>query len=201
LPSGKHVPSITTVLGHFKKAKIAQWRNRVGAEEANRVSSKAAGRGTRYHNMIERYLENQPPEKVITESTMPDLKEMFKIAQPTIDRIDNIHYVECPLFSEILGVAGRCDLIAEFDGKLSIIDHKTSTKEKREEWVIDYFEQKTAYAMMYEEWRGIKIDQIVTIIVCDDLNTPQIFVRDPAHYKDSLLNKINQYHELQRKVA
>jgi genome maintenance exonuclease 1 len=201
LPSGAHVPSITTVLGHFKKKSIAQWRAKVGNEEANRISSKAAGRGTRYHNMIERYLENQPPEKVITESTMPDLREMFKIVLPTLDRIDNIHYVECPLFSEKLGVAGRCDLIAEFDGKLSIIDHKTSVKEKREEWIIDYLEQKTAYGMMYEEWTGIKVPQIVTIIVCDDLNTPQIFIRDPEHYKESLLNKIEQYSQEQRKVA
>lgn len=201
LPSGKHVPSITTVLGHFKKASIAKWRSRVGTEEANRVSSKAAGRGTRYHNMIERYLENQPPEKVITENTMPDLREMFKVVQPTIDRIDNIHYVECPLFSEKLGIAGRCDLIAEFDEKLSIIDHKTSIKEKKEDWVLDYFEQKTAYSMMYEEWTGIKIEQIVTIIVCDDLPVPQIFVRNPEHYKEGLLNKISQYNEAQRKVA
>jgi len=201
LPSGKHVPSITTVLGHFKKKNIAQWRAKVGNEEANRISSKAAGRGTRYHNMIERYLENQPPEKVITESTMPDLKEMFKIVLPTLDRIDNIHYIECPMFSESLGVAGRCDLIAEFDGKLSIIDHKTSTKEKREDWVIDYFEQKTAYAIMYEEWLGQKIEQIVTIIVCDDLNIPQIFVRNPEHYKESLMNKIAEYKQVYKEVA
>lgn len=201
LPSGRHVPSITTVLGHFKKAKIAQWRNRVGAEEANRVSSKAATRGTKYHNMVERYLENQAPDKVITESTMPDLREMFKVAKPTIDRIDNIHYIECPLYSETLGVAGRCDLIAEFDGVLSIIDHKTSTKEKKEEWITEYFEQKTAYGIMYKEWLGIEVNQIVTIIVCDDLNVPQIFVRDPNHYKESLMNKIQAYQQQFKEVA
>ena len=197
LPSGNKVPSITTVLGHFKKQKINEWRQKVGTEEANRISSKAAARGTKYHNMVERYLENQPKDKVLSESVMPDLRHMFQIAQPTLDRIDNIHYVETALYSEKIRVAGRCDLIAEFDGVLSVIDHKTSTKEKKEEWIIDYLEQKTAYGMMFEELFGIKINQIVTIIICDDLNTPQIFIRNPEHYQESLLEKINKYHELQ----
>jgi genome maintenance exonuclease 1 len=126
---------------------------------------------------------------------------MFKIAKPTLDRIDNIHYIECPLFSETLGIAGRCDLIAEFDGVLSIIDHKTSTKEKKEEWITEYFEQKTAYAEMYKEWLGIEVNQIVTIIICDDLNVPQIFVRDPKHYKDSLFQKIQMYQQQFKEVA
>lgn len=201
LPSGRLVPSVTTVLSHFEKKHIQQWRQKVGVEEANRISKRAAGRGTRFHNLVEKYFENKPYDTIITESTMPDLKEMFRIVLPTFDRIDNIHYVECPLYSETLGVAGRCDLIAEFDGKLSIIDHKTSTKEKREEWIQKYLEQKTCYAMMYEELYGIPIDQIVTIILCDDLNVPQIFIREKEHYKQSLLEKIEKYHNYEKGLA
>lgn len=201
LPSGRLVPSVTTVLGHFEKKRINEWRRKVGNEEANRISAKASGRGTRFHNLVEKYFENKPYDQVITESTMPDLKEMFQIALPTFDRIDNIHYVECALYSEALGVAGRCDLVAEFDGKLSIIDHKTSTKEKKEEWIIKYLEQKTCYGMMYEELFGIPIQQIVTIIIADDLKVPQIFIRDPEHYKEGLLSKIEAYHKYERELA
>jgi genome maintenance exonuclease 1 len=182
------------VLGYFKRKSIAKWRERVGNEEATRISTKAAGRGTKFHNLVEKYFHNIPKEQMLTETVMPDLIEMFRKAQPAFERIDNIHYIECPLYSETMKVAGRCDLIAEFDGELAIIDHKTSLKEKREEWIQEYLEQKTCYALMHEERFGTPIEKIVTIIIADDLNVPQLFIRNKSDYKDSLFRKLEEYH-------
>jgi genome maintenance exonuclease 1 len=191
-PTGKKLPSVTTVLGHSKKQLIFEWRNRVGNEEANKISTRASIRGTKFHNMLEKYLCNEDP-KMIFEDVMPDMKQAFNDARSTIDLIDNIHYIESPLYSELLGLAGRTDVIAEFDGVPSIIDFKTSTKEKREDWIQNYFEQGTAYSLMYEEMTGRTVEQIVIIISVDGLDKPQVFVKNRIDYVDSLIEKIENY--------
>lgn len=189
-PNGKKLPSVTTVLGHFKKKAMIEWRNRVGHEEANKISTRSSMRGTKFHNMMESYLRN---EEGFLDGVMPDMKQSFRDAQETLDLIDNIHYIEGQMYSEKLGVAGRTDCIAEFGKVLSIIDFKTSTKQKKEEWIDNYFEQGTAYALMYEELVGNPIDQIVIIIATDDSDTPQVFIRDKNQYIQNLLEKIHLY--------
>ena len=191
-PSGKKLPSVTTVLGHSKKQSILEWRKRVGEEEANKISTRASVRGTKFHNMMEKYLLN---DKSLFENVMPDMKQAFNDVKKTIDLIDNIHYIECPLYSEELGVAGRTDCIGEFAKTLSVIDFKTSTKLKKEEWIDNYFEQSTAYALMYEELVGTPIDQIVIIISVDGETEPQVFIREKKHYLESLMEKIKAYKE------
>ena len=189
-PNGKKLPSVTTVLGHFKKKAMIEWRNRVGHEEANKISTRASMRGTKFHNMMESYLRN---EEGFLDGVMPDMKQSFRDAQETLDLIDNIHYIEGQMFSEKLGVAGRTDCIAEFGDVLSIIDFKTSIKQKKEEWIDNYFLQATAYKMMYEELVGNPIDQIVIIIATDDSDRPQVFVKDPNLYVEDLLSFIDRY--------
>lgn len=189
-PSGKKLPSVTTVLGHFKKKAMIEWRNRVGHEEADKISTRASIRGTKFHNMMESYLRN---EDNYLDGVMPDMKQSFRDMQETLDLIDNIHYIESPLYSEKLGVAGRTDVIAEFGGVLSIIDFKTSTRQKKEHWIENYFEQGTAYALMYEELVNRPIDQIVILIATDDSDEPQVFIRDKNQYIQNLLEKIHLY--------
>lgn len=189
-PNGMKLPSVTTVLGHFSKAKILEWRNRVGNDVANAISGRASTRGTKFHNMLEKYLKN---DKTLFENVMPDMRMAFNDVKSTIDKIDNIHYIEAPLYSEVLGVAGRTDVIAEFDGVPSIIDFKTSLRLKKEEWIHNYFEQGTAYSLMYEEMTKCQIHQIVIIISVDGEDTPQVFIKDRIDYIDSLMTKIESY--------
>jgi genome maintenance exonuclease 1 len=198
LPNGTHAISVTTMLGHFKKKAIQAWRDRVGHEEANKISAKASSRGTKVHNLLEKYLENVPV-KTLTENLMLDLKQNFLDIRADVDRIDNIHHIEASLYSEKMLLAGRTDVIAEFDGTLSIIDFKTSRKEKRKEHIQDYFEQATAYALMYEERTEIVIDQIVIIILADDLPKPQVFIESKENYIETLFDKILTYHRDQKK--
>jgi genome maintenance exonuclease 1 len=194
-PSGKLLPSVTTFLGHFKKASIMEWRRKVGEEEANKISAKASRRGTRFHSLMESYITNQETSTYLTEDVMPDMKQAFHDMVPTLDRIDNIHYVETMLYSEMLGLAGQVDCIAEFDGVPSVIDFKTSNKLKREDWITNYFEQCTCYSLMYEEMTGIKAKQIVVLISVDGEMKPQIFVKQRKEYVPELANKIKQFRQ------
>jgi len=117
---------------------------------------------------------------------------LFKQAKQMLSKIDNIHFQEAPLYSHEFGIAGRVDCIAEFEGKLSIIDFKTSSKEKKESWIENYFVQETGYAKMYEERSGIKVEQIVTLITCQNGFT-QVFIKDPEDYVPLLKDYIAEY--------
>ena len=178
-PEGLLYPSVTTITSQHGKDKIIEWRNRVGEEEANRISTKASSRGTRVHKICENYLNN---EEDFARKTMPDSIAMFKSIQPLLDEhVNNIHALEIPLYSHHLKVAGRVDCIAEYDGKLSIIDFKTSGRLKEESWIKGYFMQCSAYAVMYEERTKIPVSQIVIMIAVDS-EYPQVFIKKRNEY-------------------
>ena len=181
-PSGELYPSITSILGEFSKASILKWRKRVGETEANKVSGKASRRGTRLHSVCEKYIQNE--ERFLT-GELPHITELFKTIEPYLERIDNIHGVELGLYSNHFGVAGRTDLIAEFDGKLSVIDYKTSNRTKKKEWCESYFAQCAFYAVAYEELTKIPVPQVVVIIAVDS-EQPQLFVEKRDDWTDKI---------------
>jgi len=177
-PEGNTYPSVTSVTGLYNKKEILEWRKRVGEAEANRISTKASSRGTRVHKLCEDYLNNE----LNTDRYMPDSVGMFKSIQPIIDQyVDNIYAIEAPLYSDHLKVAGRVDCIAEFDGKLSIIDFKTSSRQKSEDKIQNYFMQCAAYAVMFEERTGIPVPRIAIVITVDS-DHPQVFVKKRNDY-------------------
>jgi len=188
-PSGKRLPSVTTVVGAMKKQAIMEWRNRVGEVEADRISKLATGRGNRVHDLAERYLKN---EKIDWVREMPDSVEMFRTLIPYLQKINNIHYIEQALWSEQIGMAGRVDLIAEWDGVLSVIDFKTSKKIKKAEDIQDYFAQCTAYSGMYEEHVGVPIDQIVIVMAVEN-EKPLIFIEKTGDHINTLVEHIEFY--------
>ena len=188
-PSGQRLPSVTTVLGAMKKKEIMAWRRKVGEVEANRISKLATGRGNRVHTLAEKYLLN---ETIEWKKEMPDAVEMFQSISPHFSKINNIHYMEQALWSEKIGLAGRVDLIAEWEGKLSVIDFKTSKRIKTEDKIQDYFAQCVAYAMMYEERVGAPIDQIVVLMAVES-EQPLIFVKDTKDYVNTLYEHIEFY--------
>ena len=185
-PEGLLYPSVTTITGQHGKDKILEWRRRVGEEEANRISTRASNRGTKVHKICENYLNNEEDyartNPAHIHKTMPDSIAMFKSLQPLLDEhVNNIHALEIPLYSHHLKVAGRVDCIAEYDGKLSIIDFKTSGRLKEESWIKGYFMQCSAYAVMYEERTGIPVSQIVIMIAVDSEH-PQVFIKKRNDY-------------------
>ena len=161
-PAGK-LPSVTTVLGRAKAQSIMEWRRRVGEEEATRITTRAARRGTKVHQICEDFVLN----KDIGEPT-PDNLEMFLQLKPLLEEnVGTVYGVESPLWSEFLGVAGRVDLVAEWKGSPAIIDFKTSARMKKEEWIDNYFMQTACYAVMFEERTGKPIPNIVVAIATD----------------------------------
>ena len=188
-PKGDKYISITSLLSHLSAAGISKWRARVGEAEANKISRQASSRGTRVHNICESYIQNQVG---ILEGELPDAIEMFNSIVPLLDRIDNIHVVEGALFSDDLGVAGRTDLIGEFDEKLSVIDYKTSRKRKTWEMCHGYFMQGTFYAHAYEELTGISIDYIVIIMAVDG-DEPLLFRETKDRWIGPLRQVITKY--------
>jgi genome maintenance exonuclease 1 len=162
-PSGNRYPSVTTVIGSNskKQAGLAKWRARVGKETAQAVSTRAAGRGTRVHKLYEDYLNNELDVTKYKDMPLPWV--MFNSSRHILDRINNIYLQEAALYSDYLEIAGRVDCIAEFDGELSIIDFKTSAKEKQEEYLYDYYVQECAYACMLQERYELSVKKLITI--------------------------------------
>ena len=196
LPDGSSVPSITTILGYFKRKELAKWREKVGKDEANRVSHTASSRGTAFHKAVDMYFDGN-----IMENMMPDIKIHFNNCLPEFHKINNIHFKEAALYSTHLQIAGRTDLIAEYDGILSIIDFKTSNRPKTKEQIKDYFLQGTAYGLMYEELTGTSINQVVIIMASDGLDYPQVFIEKVQDHIYDLASKVQAYHSLTNRTS
>tara|TARA_R100001509_G_C4839595_1_gene206128 strand:+ start:377 stop:1057 length:681 start_codon:yes stop_codon:yes gene_type:complete len=192
-PTGEKYPSVTTVTGLHSKKAIMDWRKRVGEEKANKISTQASARGTRVHNLCEKYLNNEMYYK--QGCNVNDLGMFYKIKSILDNKITNIHALEVPLYSHHLRVAGRVDCIAEYDNKLSVIDFKTSTKEKKEHWIQNYFMQCSAYAVMYEEITKIPITELVIIIAVQEGNA-QVFTKKRDDYIKDFISYRKLFDEL-----
>jgi hypothetical protein len=155
--------SITSVTSHKNRQFFADWRKKIGAEKADKITRQATSRGTDMHLLTEHHLKNEELPKV-----QPLSEFLFKIAQPDLNRINNIHALEGSMYSKVLGIAGTVDCIAEFDGELAIIDFKTSKKPKPVEWIEHYFVQCMAYGCMLYELTGLQVKKLVIIMACEN---------------------------------
>lgn len=183
--AGVGYPSATTVLSILNKDSINKWRERVGEEEANRVSKQATTRGSKIHSLTEAYLKNEEVDFDAVKASLLD-QEMFNKFKSILDPIDNIHCQELALYSDYLRMAGRVDCIAEYNGVRAVIDFKTSNRPKKKEYISSYFMQATAYAIMYEERTGIPVPFIVILIAVDG-DEPQVFVEKRDNWAKKLL--------------
>ena len=190
LPNGEWVPSITSVTSFYNREIFAKWRARVGIEEANRITKKATARGTDFHEVAQAYLENKD---LNWDDYRPLSKFMFYHAKPYLDKINNIHAIERTLYSEYLGLAGRVDCIAEYEGELAVIDFKTSEKIKPEKWLENYFVQETFYAAAYYELTGIPVTKLITIMVTPGGDVKVFDKRNKGDYIKLLVRYIKEF--------
>ena len=190
-PEGNKYPSITTVLSTRKKEGLFEWRKRVGNDVANYVARTSASRGTKVHHMCEDYLNNEFDEEKHKKDFLPFC--LFnQLKDQALCNVGNIHAQEAGLYSDKYKVAGRVDCVAEYKDTLSIIDFKTSTKERSDDWNENYYIQGSAYAEMFEERTKIKIDQVVILVVTED-GTVQEFVKSKQDYLPMLEASINEW--------
>jgi len=185
-PDGNSYPSITTVLSQQENLGIEAWKAKVGEKEAKRISKESMRIGTAVHQMAEFYLSNYIIKLKNEEKKIVDT---FNRLRFLLGNINNIVGVEIPLFSDLLRVAGTTDCIAEYNGRLSVIDFKTSRRPKKEEWIEDYWMQTFFYKLAFEEMTGIEIQQVVILVACVDSFDVQVF-KKPAKDADEWLEKL-----------
>lgn len=190
-PEGNKYPSITTVLGAGEKQWLKNWRNMLGDARANKEMKRAADRGTAVHLMIERFLNNEDQP---TAGQLLEHVSEFNSLRLYLKQIDNILTQETALWSDVLKVAGRVDCVGEYQGKLSIIDFKTSTNDKTGSMIQDYFLQTSAYALMFQERYDIQIDQVVIIMSVEKGVMPLVFKQPVEPHIEPLLHRINKYY-------
>ena len=195
-PEGNKYPSITTVLSIRNKKGLHEWRKRVGNDVANYVARTAASRGTKVHHMCEDYLNN-------VYTNYPSKWEKHKkdflpyclfnqLKEQALCNINGIYAQEAGLYSDKYKVAGRVDCIAGYKGVPSIIDFKTSSKERNDDWNENYYIQGSAYAEMFGERTGIEISQVVILVVTED-GTVQEFIKDKHNYLDALVESVAEW--------
>ena len=191
-PTGEKYPSVTSVTGLLNKEAIKKWRKKVGEKQANKISTQAARHGTSAHQLFEDYIRNDNFEEKF-KGAMPTTQQAFISVEKELNQIGTVHALESPLYSHNLQLAGRVDCIAEGEGEISVIDFKTSAKPKKTEWIQNYFIQETAYAKMFEDLTGKKVENIITLIAVSN-GTSQLFVEKPSEvYYTKLLELRDSY--------
>ena len=194
-PTGEKYPSITTVLGKQpgKQKGLQEWRERVGVAQAQIISGKAARRGSVFHNIVENYLLDKDISDFKQQNFMAWC--MFGEMKSHLDeKINEIVLQEQSMFSSKFKVAGRCDLIGVYKNKLSVVDFKTTTRTKKEEWIDDYFIQCAAYASMFEEHTGEPVEDVVIMMVAED-GEVQLFEKKTADYLPKLEEIMDDFYE------
>ena len=186
---GKNYPSITTVLGVQKKEGLEKWRKAVGEEAANWEMGRAARRGKATHTLVEQYLKSETPA---IRDVLP--LGLFRLMKPYIDQIDNVQLSEEVMYSHKLTIAGQVDCVADYNGKLSVIDFKTANKERKEDWIENYYIQTCAYAIMYEELFGKRIEQLVILMAGED-GTMRSFIRNKKDFEKKLEESIKYFYK------
>lgn len=187
-------PSITTVLGATAdKSGLYAWRKRVGEKKANQISRAATTRGTSMHKLCEDFLLNKELDDL--GSTSGEL--LFRGIRPVLERIDNVRALESRLISHKLHVAGTVDCIADFDGKLSVIDFKTASRTKRRTNISDYFMQGCFYTTAYWEATGELPHQIVILISVQDGSTQEFTLNrsEIIYWTEQLRKRIGAYYD------
>ena len=168
--NNEKLPSVTTILGKTQTAEkaegLANWRARIGEEQATRIMDQAAARGTAMHAILEHHILGK------NRLDLTDIgQEAHKMADVVIDKglsnLDEIWGSEVALYYPDL-YAGATDLVGVYKNADSIIDFKQTNKPKRREWIEDYMIQLGAYAMAHNHVYGTKIQQGVVLMCSKD---------------------------------
>jgi genome maintenance exonuclease 1 len=187
------VPSVTTVLSETgDKTALINWRKRVGDAEANRVSQEAAGLGTKVHNALEKFVLVEDYEIKGNNVVSVMARDMLNVMiAKGLSQVDEIWGVEVALLAKGL-YAGTSDAVGMFNGVESIIDFKTSSKERQDSYNESYYIQASAYAEMFEERTGIEINQICILVVTSD-GVVQEFVKDKKEYVPLIEQTVSEW--------
>ena len=183
VPGFAGVPSVTTILDRTKdKAKLQEWADRVGQEEADRIKREAAYVGTHMHETIECFLAGDPLTVGQDWLALRGHQMAFTLINTYFRYLDAVHGSEVALHYDAR-YAGTTDLVAEYRGKLAIVDFKQSMKPKRKQYITDYFHQLAAYACAHDRMFGTNIDFGVVLVAVQD-GSVQEFTTTGREFED-----------------
>lgn len=168
-PDGQRLPSVTTILDRTKpaadRAALAAWRQRVGTERAQQITTEAANRGTRMHTYLEHYIINGTQKE---KGSNPFSWASHVMADTVIRKglcwVDEFWGTEVPLYFPGI-YAGTTDCVGVHAGTPAIMDFKQTNRPKKEEWIDDYKLQLVAYAEAHNEIHSTAIRKGV-ILMC-----------------------------------
>ena len=206
LPDGSKVPSVTTILEKTKpeekKQALQEWRNRVGHERAQQITTEAANRGTRMHTYLERYVKSDDIGELPSNPfAQPSWFMAAQVILEGLQHADEYWGSEVPLYYSGL-YAGTTDLVGVWKGAPAIMDFKQTNKPKKREWIEDYFLQLAAYAEAHNDTYGTDINTGV-ILMCAKPATEhddpvyQEFVLEPqdyAYWRDQWMRRVELYY-------
>lgn len=189
----KIYPGVTTVLSATKPIKdkmmFNNWQNKVGVERAENIRILACERGSEVHSCIEDYLVGK--EKECSEQWQP----FWDSIRPALINVSNVQLIEGALWHPT-GFAGSVDCVGEWEGELSIIDWKTASKPKKDNQILDYKLQTSAYCAAVNRFYDLRINKAVIVIALE--NQPaQIFKITPEEiytYWQQFSKRVQQYH-------
>jgi genome maintenance exonuclease 1 len=184
-PEGNKYRSVTSFVGQFSTGKesIAAWREAVGHKEADRITKAAATRGTAIHLACENLLLNREWSDI----SMFYKQDFLTMKKHLEEHVDNVFVLEHQMYSKMIGLAGTVDCIAEYDGKLAIVDFKTSSRLKYKEDINAYFLQCAAYACMVFERYGIRISDLVILMVVEGGANIEVFIEPSVKWMKELI--------------
>lgn len=185
---GKIYPSVTTVITKsLKDEGLKSWREWVGEEEANRITTQACNRGTAVHRIAEKYILSEDYRT----GEMPVNLYDFEGMKPHLEKITRVYGCEYPLGSHEIATVGTTDCLCEFDGVTAVLDFKTARRAKKEEFLYAYFLQTTTYAMMAEEMYKMAVPRVVVILAVDH-ERPGLYVRDSSELRPDVWRLFNR---------
>ena len=195
-PDGERLPSVTTILSATKDmTALNEWKQRVGEENAKRITTEAAGVGTAMHSNLERFLagiQRQPGNNPVhvQANAMADV-----IIENGLKDVNEVWAMEQSLYFPGL-YSGTTDLVAVYKDNSCIADYKQTNKPKKEEWVEDYKMQLIAYILAHNEVYGTEIREGHVFMCSRDLQYQQfdLWPADFNKYQDLWLNKVEEYY-------
>ena len=197
--TNEKLPSVTTILqatqSEEKRKKLAEWRERQGAQRADRIKDIAGLRGTSMHSYLEGYIKNER-HLDLTSIGQEAGRMAQKVIESGLGDLEEVWGTEVTLYYPGL-YAGATDVVGIYDGRESIIDFKQTNKPKQREWIGDYFTQLAAYAMAHNHIYDTQIQQGV-ILMCSKDGFFQKFVvsdKEFKEYKYAFLEKVDYYHQ------
>ena len=182
-PDGNLYPSVTTVFSVLENKFLDEWRARIGEEEARKITTRAARRGTFIHAMAEELLTGRAVE--VTPNAKMLYGDQWRKFKPLVEKIEECMAVEAKLYSDVLKVAGTVDCVGVWEGKPAIIDFKTSSRIKTHDSIDSYWMQCAAYSRMWFERTGQKIDDLVILMSVED--------EEPLVFKDKASNWLDRF--------